>query len=90
MTDIVFAELNKGHWNIVLLLVVFAAIFLALKRYVAMNESRHKEHTHLDDILTKNVVELTNITKVHETEISNLKNDVKDVRFEFRIKKTGK
>ncbi len=90
MTDIVFQEMNKGHWNILILLIFGLAIFLALKRFVTMNESRHKEHTRLDDLMTKNLVELTSITKVHESEINGLKDDVKDVRFEFRIKKTGK
>ena len=90
MTDLLFTELNKGHWNIFILLALMVAIFMALKRYVTMNEVRHKEHTQLDKILSDNLVELTSITKVHESEINSLKDDVKDVRFEFRIKKTGK
>lgn len=87
MSDIVYQELQKGHWDVVLLLLLFGLVFLVLNRYVKTNDSRHKEHTDLDAILTKNIVELTNITKVHDSEINNLKEDVKDVRFEFRIKK---
>ena len=72
------------------LLILAAGVILQLRRYVKTNDVRHKGHTEIDSILTKNVVELTSITKVHESEINSLKDDVKDVRFEFRIKKTGK
>jgi len=38
--------------------------------------------------MSDNLVELTTITKVHESEINGLKEDVKDVRGELRQKKT--
>lgn len=87
MTDIFFEELNKGHWNIIILLLFFIAIFLGLKRYVKVNDTRHTEHTHLDKVMSDNLVELTTITKVHESEINGLKEDVKDVRQEVRQNK---
>lgn len=90
MTDIVFSEINKGHWNIVILMCLALAIFMALKRYVTMNEVRHKEHTHLDKMLGDNLTKLTTITEVHEAEINGLKEDVKDVRAEVRGKKNGR
>jgi hypothetical protein len=88
MTDLFFQELNKGHWNIVILLALAVAIFMGLKRYVTMNEVRHKEHTHLEKILSDNLVELKTITKVHENDITGIKDDIKDVRIELRQKKT--
>ena len=88
MTDVIFQELNKGHWQIVILMMFFIGIFLELRRYVKNNDVRHKEHTHLEKILSDNLVELKTITKVHESEINGLKEDVKDVRTEVRQKKT--
>lgn len=88
MTEIIFNELQKGHWQIVILLLLFGTIVWELRRYVKTNDVRHKEHTHLDKIMSDNLVELTTITKVHESEINGLKEDVRDVRVEVRQKKT--
>jgi len=87
MTDILFEILNKGYWNVFILIVLAIGIVLQLKQYVKTNDVRHKEHSRLDTLMSDNLVELTTITKVHESEINGLKEDVKDVRGELRQKK---
>jgi len=90
MIDVISEQLTKGNWPIVLLLLLFAGIVIEVRRFAKSNDVRHKEHSHMDKLLSENIVKLTTITEVHESEINGLKEDVKDVRFEFRVRKTGK
>lgn len=88
MTDIVFDELNKGHWNIVILIILFVGTIMQLRRFVKANEVRHKEHERLDDVMSDNLTELKKISAVHENRIQNSEDDIKEIKDDIRsIKK---
>jgi len=91
MTDFLSAELSKGHWPIILLVLMFGLIYLMLRQYVKINdvrhkdhEIRHKEHETVAIVMSENLTELKKISAVQESRLTHNEDDISEIKQDIR------